>query len=150
MPSITHPDGRWPFDVLEIIEALDGDTVRLRCDHGHGHSYSFDLRLRGIKAPEIEEPGGIESRDALLNWIHSFPQDDLKVTTYRRITGKETWVKSFDRWVGDLEAIDRTLIYGPGDYMGDKDRFSYGVMSSAALYLRHSGFARFLDSGESE
>jgi hypothetical protein len=151
MTSAAHPDGSWPFDVLEIIRVLDGDTVRLRVDHGHGHSYTLDVRLRGILAPELDEPGGVESQQSLATWLSRHPLSWYQVTTYRRTTGQETWVKSFDRWVGDLIFLDNetvqavTAVSTQNGLIGPEP-----TKGSAAHHQVSFGFARVLLSGESE
>lgn len=102
MTSRAHPDGRWRWDVLEIVRVHDGDTLRVRVDTGFGQSFTFDLRLAGIDAPELGEPGGDAARAEL---VALTAQGPLVAETHRRIeTGTE--VRSFTRWVGRLIVAD--------------------------------------------
>ncbi|MBS2038373.1 thermonuclease family protein [bacterium] len=43
-----------------VDDVHDGDTVRLRTDHG-----LVRVRLESIDAPELKQPGGVQSRDYL-------------------------------------------------------------------------------------
>lgn len=50
----------------EVIEAHDGDTLRVNFDYGFGIiDQNKLLRLAGIQAPELKDPGGKEARDYL-------------------------------------------------------------------------------------
>ena len=101
MSSVVHPDGRWSFDVQEAI-ALDGDTCIVTCDLGFGVSQKFALRLAGISAPELGQPGGTEAHEAFSRWL--VERAPLVVVVHRRESG--AWVRSFARWVGNLHTAD--------------------------------------------
>ncbi len=101
MSSAAHPDGRWPFDVQEAI-AIDGDTAIVTCNLGFGVSQTFALRLAGISAPELGQPGGTEAHEAFSRWL--VERTPLIAIVHRRASG--AWVRSFARWVGDLRSGD--------------------------------------------
>lgn len=107
MTSAAHPDNRWPFDVL-AAEAVDGDTARVLCDCGFGIRFAFDLRLAGIDAPELGEPGGPEAKAALQALLD---RPGLVAVVHRRDTGG--YPRSFARWIGEL--------WAPGDGGGEPE-----------------------------
>jgi endonuclease YncB( thermonuclease family) len=108
MPSAAHPDGAWSFDVLHA-KAIDGDTARILVDCGFGVAFRFDIRLEGINAPELRNPGGRESQAALQVLLD---KETLTATTYRTVSGGD--VRSFARWVGRLTNAAGSDI---GDYL---------------------------------
>lgn len=103
MTSAAHPDARWSFDVLFVLTIHDGDTVKLCADRGGGDWWPFWLRLAGVYAPELSEPGGIEARDWLAMYLFSLPPKTtgMVTVTHRRMTSDND-IKSLDRYVGDL------------------------------------------------
>jgi endonuclease YncB( thermonuclease family) len=103
MTSAAHSDARWPFDVMEVVEVHDGDTVKLRVDRGGGDHWVFWLRIASVYAPELSQPGGYEARDWLEQFIRQLPPKDwgMVTVTHRRMTSDND-VKSLDRWVGEL------------------------------------------------
>jgi len=97
MTSLAHPLGRWSFDVVEVLEVHDGDTIHARVDLGFEVDYRPWIRLRRASSPELHEPGGPEARDYLASMLCV---GRFTVTTFRRETG--TWQRSFVRWIGDI------------------------------------------------
>jgi micrococcal nuclease len=53
------------FIVRSVDRIIDGDTFRATLDLGFGICYQLVVRLARIDAPELAEPGGLESRDYL-------------------------------------------------------------------------------------
>lgn len=49
-----------------VISVHDGDTVRIDVDLGFRLSADLGVRLNGINARELKDPGGKEARDHLL------------------------------------------------------------------------------------
>ncbi len=99
MSSAVHPDGRWSFDVKHATP-LDGDTAVVEVDVGFGISHTFALRLAGISAPELGQPGGTEALEAFSRWL--VERTPLIAIVHRRASG--AWVRSFARWVGNLRS----------------------------------------------
>jgi endonuclease YncB( thermonuclease family) len=97
--SAAHSDGTWQFDLLDAY-AIDGDTARVTVDCGFGAAFRFDLRLAGINAPELRDPGGVEAKRELDRLLTMRP---IIVTTHRTATGGD--VRSFARWVGSAELV---------------------------------------------
>jgi len=48
----------------KVVKVTDGDTVRVRCDF---RDFDFPIRFIDTAAPEMNEPGGKESR----SWLES-------------------------------------------------------------------------------
>jgi len=97
MSSLAHPFGRWTFDVVEVLDVYDGDTIHVRVDVGFEVDYRPWIRMRRASSPELYEPGGYEARDYLESMLSV---GRFTVTTFRRETG--TWQRSFVRWIGDV------------------------------------------------
>ena len=89
---------------------IDGDTLEVELDCGFSVRVEAAVRLLGVDAPELREPGGIEARAALSALVAagtgSWP---LVVRTARRASGSET--RSFLRYVGQVWTVggDGTL-----------------------------------------
>lgn len=108
--SAAHPDGAWPFDVLEVMDVHDGDTPLLRIDQGRNTHGVIWLRMAGINAPELHNPGGYEARDYLAGILEGPPKlHGMVALTHRKIKS-DLDDKSFDRWVGECYL----------DYSGDR------------------------------
>ncbi len=60
---------RVPGDVASPIH--DGDTLRLELDRGFDDRSVRDLRLYGVYAPELSQPGGQDTRDFVLGWLRA-------------------------------------------------------------------------------
>lgn len=66
----------WPATVVDVH---DGDTITVRRDDGTQHR----VRLYGIDAPELAQPGGTEARDHLRALLASATVDVRPVATDR-------------------------------------------------------------------
>ena len=85
-----HSDG----EVASVCtKVLDGDTILCHLVLPLYHIGDVWLRLRGVKAPEIWQPGGKEARDFLASlvlgkpvWVETFkrPSDDEEQMTFVR------------------------------------------------------------------
>lgn len=96
----------------EYLSNYDGDTVKVTLDQGFGDTKTIDVRLFGVYAPEIREPGGIECRDFLNSWFKS--QSILTVsrwsfivtTALMKVADREQ--KSLDRYLGTITSLSGT------------------------------------------
>lgn len=52
--------------MAKVVKVTDGDTIRVSVDF---RDFDFPIRLLNIAAPEIDEPGGVRSRNWLENRI---------------------------------------------------------------------------------
>jgi hypothetical protein len=96
------------------LKVLDGDTVRLLVDLGFYTFRRIDLRLLEVGAPELHEPGGVETRDYVEQWIHDAGAGlDWPLLIRTQITKlvEPTERQSFTRYIGDildhLDVFDR-------------------------------------------
>ena len=51
---------------VDVVSVHDGDTIRVKWDE---RDFTFPIRLLNLAAPEVDEKGGIESRDWLRGQI---------------------------------------------------------------------------------
>lgn len=77
----------------KVLSVHDGDTGTFQIDLGLRVSVTTPVRLNGINAPELSEPGGKPSRDHLI-WLTRSGQVVLK--TYKDPTDK------YGRWLADV------------------------------------------------
>jgi endonuclease YncB( thermonuclease family) len=95
----------WEFDSLlwryraREARIIDGDTLSLVVDCGFSARFEAVIRLAGVWAPELREPGGREAHRALSALVAmgsgSWP---MRLETTRLALGGET--RSFSRYVG--------------------------------------------------
>lgn len=93
----------------EYLENHDGDTVRMNLDQGFGDTKLVDVRLMGVFAPELREPGGPECRAFVEAWFQSrlAGRWSFVVTTARmKVADREQ--KTLDRYVGTITSLDGT------------------------------------------
>ncbi len=88
-----------------VVRVIDGDTVVLLVAQGFYARQEVHVRIAGLNAPELDEPGGQEARLRLvdaLGWLTvGWP---LRVATRQVKSGTETM--SFARYVADLYVLD--------------------------------------------
>ncbi len=93
----------------KIIDVHDGDTIRVVLDQGFYDTKEISVRLLGTFAPELAQPGGIETRDFARQWVanQGAAPWPLIVTTTRlpRADHEDT---SFSRYVATVTNADGT------------------------------------------
>lgn len=104
-----------------VTSVYDGDTITLQTEAG-----TKKIRLAGIDAPEIKQPYGIESRDALRQGVlnQSVTVDTTKLDKYGRFVGKVL----IDGEDINLKQVTRGLAWVYVKYMGEltgEDRLKY-------------------------
>jgi endonuclease YncB( thermonuclease family) len=52
-----------------LTRSHDGDSFWLMCDAAGDLRWEPELRLTGVRAPELRQPGGIETRDFVNAWF---------------------------------------------------------------------------------
>lgn len=95
----------------QFVSNHDGDTVTMILDQGFYETKQIDVRLLGVFAPELNQPGGTECRDFVRRWfmgrISNVKNWDFVVITARmKVADAEQ--KSFDRYIGTITSIDGT------------------------------------------
>ena len=101
----------WTWPVAQVLEAHDGDTLKVAVDQGFSvHSHVW-IRLLDVRAPELSEPTGQVARAVLVDWLLKYaPDDRVQLTTYRSSQPLEIRFKnSFTRYIGVISAGDSTL-----------------------------------------
>jgi hypothetical protein len=115
------------FDVLDVLEVHDGDTVRLLLDTGFEVSAFPWLRLRSFSCPElqlkdsgghlVDNPGGIAAREttrALLDahrptlWAVTYKLPPIAIAKLAKRYGETK--KSLTRYLADVWLDDDLLL----------------------------------------
>lgn len=104
-----------------VTSVYDGDTITLHIEAG-----TKNIRLAGIDAPEIKQPYGIESREALRQDVlnRTVTVDTTKLDKYGRSVGK---VLIDDEDI-NLKQVTRGLAWLYVKYLGEltaEDRLRY-------------------------
>lgn len=93
----------------------DGDTLWVTLDTGRRDKTDLDVRLKGVKAPEFDQPGGPETHQYVMDWLE-FNANGKKgradasaawpfaVETFKTRGGND--VLTLNRWTGVLWAGD--------------------------------------------
>ncbi len=100
------------YPIAEVIEVHDGDTLRVRIDMGFNMLAREWIRLYDVRAPELNEPGGLTAREDLKGWlVTNAPDNYISVVTYqvetmvREIREKQTFI----RYVGTVTVVENSL-----------------------------------------
>jgi endonuclease YncB( thermonuclease family) len=88
------------------LRAVDGDTVRLLVDVGFHARLEIDVRLAGVMAPELDEPGGPEAAQFTARWLDAAMSPDrrwpLLVRTQTTTVAEPEERRSFTRYIGRI------------------------------------------------
>ena len=82
-----------------IPENHDGDTITAELDQGFGDTKTITVRLAGVFAPELKQPGGPETTAFVHDWVTSRSSGSwpFVCTTVRTRTDHE--VETLGRYV---------------------------------------------------
>lgn len=92
----------------EYIRNHDGDNATMMLDQGHGDTKLLEVRLMGVFAPELREPGGKECQEFIEEWMH---RNDVAGTRWKYIviTARMKTVDkeqmTFTRYVGTITSL---------------------------------------------
>lgn len=106
---------RYPTPALwrvAVIETHDGDTVRLGVDRGIEESATWNVRLKGVFAPELTQPGGPECRSVVMAWLTNHSDGSawpFLLETFRT-PRSDTEVMTLSRYVGRITAADGSCL----------------------------------------
>jgi endonuclease YncB( thermonuclease family) len=90
---------------IRPLYAHDGDTLFVECDRGDDDRSVWAVRLKDVWAPELAQPGGVECRDFVTEWLfrnsdgsewpfqlETFrtPRSDVDLKTLSRMVGVVT------------------------------------------------------------
>jgi len=101
----------WAWPLARLLDVHDGDTVKLAIDHGFGEDAKEWIRLKDVRAPELDEPGGPEATDVCQSWFDEHAPDGyVQVTTFRTSAPLEIRFRaSFSRYIGIIVADGNSL-----------------------------------------
>lgn len=92
----------------QLVSVYDGDTLTMVLDQGFGDSKEIDVRLLGVFAPELRQPGGRETRQFVVDWL-AYRAGAVKwpwlVVTSRTADHETT---TFARYVATVSTLDGT------------------------------------------
>jgi hypothetical protein len=91
-----------------LIKVTDGDTMVFLVDTGFHGRQEVELRLAGVNAPELSQPGGIETKTFVSEWLQnsssllSLPpmRWPLRVQTQINTNPEPIERRSFTRYIG--------------------------------------------------
>ncbi len=91
------------YPVARIVDVHDGDTLKLDVDLGFStHAYVW-IRLKGVRAPELSEPTGLQAKQDLEAWLATDAPDGLVAVDTFQAAGSVKEIReqrTFIRYVG--------------------------------------------------
>lgn len=93
----------------EYLSNHDGDTLKVNLDQGFGDIKLADIRLLGVYAPELAEPGGKECREFVQEW---FTRNKIAgrrwsyIVTTARMKVADSEQRTLNRYVGTVTSLD--------------------------------------------
>lgn len=111
----------------QLVEVIDGDTVRLLADTGFYARHQIDLRLLDVNAPELRDPGGQESSEWVQLWFETRLSYGLNwpllIRTQTTRVTEPTEKQTFTRYIGDIYDITN------GDHLNAQLRHWLGTQT---------------------
>ena len=95
----------------KIIDVHDGDTVTAVLDQGFGDTKQIKVRLFGVFAPELSQPGGPETRQHLEAMLHAEELTGYTwpvIITTARTPRSDVEVETLGRYVATITGLDQT------------------------------------------
>lgn len=91
----------WPYvRDAELLDVIDGDTLRLRIDLGWRVYIDGEIRVLGVNAPEMNTPQGVNARLFVIDLFRT-TGNTMVVTSKRRDPDR-----SFARYLADVTLAD--------------------------------------------
>lgn len=93
----------------QYVRNHDGDSVTMVLDQGFYDTKQINIRLANVWAPEEDEDGYVPVKYFVSDW---FARHLVRATSrwpfivYTHRTSKGTEVKTFDRYVANIETVD--------------------------------------------
>ena len=95
-----------------VTSVHDGDTITATLDQGFGDlKEDMHVRLLGVYAPELKQPGGPETRQFVVDWLARYAMVPLRfpfVVTTARGPRSDQEITTFERYVAVVESLDRS------------------------------------------
>jgi endonuclease YncB( thermonuclease family) len=88
----------------QLITVTDGDTVTLLIDQGFSGRQEESIRLAGVSAPELRDPGGPEAQSFTTAWMGNLAllRWPLYVMTQPNRNPEPDERRSFTRYIGTV------------------------------------------------
>lgn len=105
--------------VGKVVKVTDGDTIRVTCNF---RDFSFPIRLSNLAAAELNEAGGVESR----NWLESKilgEEVDVELTQQRVEKWGRLLAKIFFR---GMNMAEESIAMGKAISWEDRDLNNWG------------------------
>lgn len=101
------------YPIARVVEVHDGDTLKLDVDLGFStHTYVW-VRLKGVRAPELDSAIGPQARQELLSWLRAGAPDGLVMVDTFQTAGSVKEIReqrTFIRYVGVVTAPDGQVL----------------------------------------
>jgi endonuclease YncB( thermonuclease family) len=94
-----------------VTSVHDGDTLTATLDQGFGDlKEAMKIRLLGVFAPELTQPGGPETRQFVVDWLarYTLPQRFPFVVTTARGPRSDREITTLERYVAVVESLDHS------------------------------------------
>lgn len=119
-----------------IIEVADGDTVRALMDQGFGSRQQEDLRLKEVWAPELHQPGGVETAEFVRGLVAGLDKTrrwPVLVTTEPNTNREPSERRSFVRYIAVIHdaSTGRSLNDTIRQFLASHPEWPGGVGSGA-------------------
>lgn len=99
---MTVPTSRH-YPVARVLQAHDGDTLKLEVDLGFSTLARVWIRLKNVRAPELSEPTGPTARNDTLGWVKDHAPDGYVAVETFQTAGSSKEIseqRTFIRYVG--------------------------------------------------
>jgi endonuclease YncB( thermonuclease family) len=115
----TTDDRPWGFRA-QLARVHDGDSFWVLADLGFGCRAEFELRLDGVHAPELTEPGGRETTEFVNGWLSAQGAAGRRWPLWLGVTQTTSFEpgmrQSFTRYVATVWAYEHR---GPGQSVNE-------------------------------
>lgn len=95
----------------DLLRVIDGDTIVVLLDQGFHGRREEELRLVGVYAPELREPGGKECKEFVITWMSTYCSDiawPLLITTVKNTNIEPGERRSFTRYLANIRTINQS------------------------------------------
>lgn len=95
----------------KVLKINDGDTLVALLDQGFGDTKEITVRLLGVWAPELNQTGGPETKEFVVNWLDGKTLAGTTwsfIITTARMKTVDREQKTFDRYVATLTTMDNS------------------------------------------
>jgi endonuclease YncB( thermonuclease family) len=111
-----------------LIRIIDGDTIVVLADTGFDSRHEQHIRLLGVSAPELSQPGGVEAWQFTRDWCLHLPVITwpMILTTQPSTAPTPDERRSLTRYLGTITDRHRTLNTDLGAYLDTHPEWGHG------------------------